>query len=68
MMLQFQAMEYRSGIVPWFERYLYGPVIAWVNRWATRTRSIQSGSAHVYPTYLAVALLGLLGMLLVREL
>jgi hypothetical protein len=52
--------------VPWFEQYLYTPLIAWVNQWALRARAIQSGSAHVYPTYLVTALLGLLAMLLVR--
>ena len=52
--------------MPWFERYLYAPIIAWVNRWAIRARSVQSGSAHVYLTYLVIALLGLLAMLLVR--
>jgi hypothetical protein len=52
--------------VPWFERYLYAPVIAWVNVWAIRARAIQSGSAHVYLTYLVIALLGLPAILLVR--
>jgi len=61
-----QSIEYRSEIVPWFERYLYTPLIAWVHRWAIRARAIQSGSAHVYLTYLVIALLGLLTMLLVR--
>jgi hydrogenase-4 component B len=61
-----QSIEYRSEVVPWFERYLYAPVIAWVNVWAIRARAIQSGSAHVYLTYLVIALLGLLVILLVR--
>jgi hydrogenase-4 component B len=61
-----QSIEYRSDILPWFERYLYGPVIAWVRRLASRARSVQSGSAHAYLTYLVIALLGLLTMLLVR--
>ncbi len=61
-----QSIEYRSEIVPWFERYLYTPLIAWVNLWAIRARAIQSGSAHAYLTYLVIALLGLLAMLLVR--
>jgi hydrogenase-4 component B len=61
-----QSIEYRSDILPWFERYLYGPVIAWVRQLASRARSVQSGSAHAYLTYLVIALLGLLTMLLVR--
>jgi hypothetical protein len=61
-----QSIEYRSDIVPWFERYLYAPAIARVRWWATRARAIQSGSAHAYLTYLVIALLALLAMLLVR--
>jgi formate hydrogenlyase subunit 3/multisubunit Na+/H+ antiporter MnhD subunit len=61
-----QSIEYRSEIMPWFERYLYAPVIARVRLWALRTRAIQSGSAHAYLTYLVIALLGLLVVLLVR--
>ena len=61
-----QSIEYRSEIVPWFERYLYAPAIARVRLWALRARAIQSGSAHAYLTYLVIALLGLLAMLLVR--
>jgi len=60
-----QSIEYRSEIMPWFERYLYAPVIARVMLWALRTRALQSGSAHAYLTYLFIALLGLLAMLLV---
>jgi hydrogenase-4 component B len=62
-----QSIEYRSEIMPWFERYLYAPVIARVRLWALRTRAIQSGSVHAYLTYLVIALLGLLVVLLVRE-
>jgi hydrogenase-4 component B len=61
-----QSIEYRSEIEPWFERYLYAPVIARVRQLALRARAIQSGSAHAYLSYLVIALLGLLTMLLVR--
>jgi len=61
-----QSIEYRSEFVPWFERYLYAPLIARVTRWAAHARAIQSGSAHAYLTYLVIALLGLLAMHLVR--
>ncbi|HXJ81849.1 MAG TPA: hydrogenase 4 subunit B [Candidatus Methylomirabilis sp.] len=60
-----QSIEYRAQILPWFERYLYEPVIAWVKVWAARARAVQSGSVHAYLTYLVVALMALLGMLLV---
>jgi hydrogenase-4 component B len=63
-----QSIEYRSEVVPWFERYLYAPVIARVKVLAVLTRAVQSGSAHAYLTYLVIALLGLLAMLLVRGL
>jgi hypothetical protein len=62
-----QAIEYRTEILPWFERYLYGPLIAWLRRRAGQVRALQSGSAHAYLTYLVVALVGLLTWLLVRS-
>ena len=61
-----QSIEYRSEILPWFERYLYGPAIVWLKRGASRVRALQSGSAHAYLTYLVIALLGLLTLLLAR--
>ena len=39
-----QSIEYRTAILPWFERYLYQPVLAWVRIWAARARAIQSGT------------------------
>jgi formate hydrogenlyase subunit 3/multisubunit Na+/H+ antiporter MnhD subunit len=60
-----QSIEYRSEIVPWFERYLYAPLIERMRSWAVRTRAIQSGSVHAYLTYLVIALVGLLALLLV---
>jgi hydrogenase-4 component B len=62
-----RSIEYRSEIVPWFERYLYAPLVAQVRRWSTRARALQSGSAHAYLTYLVIALLGLLTLLLVQR-
>jgi len=50
--------------VPWFERYLYDPVIDRVTAWAGGVRAIQSGSLHAYLTYLVAALVILLGLLL----
>ena len=62
-----QSIEYRSEIVPWFERYLYAPLIARIRRWGIQARAIQSGSAHAYLAYLVIALVGLLALLLVRQ-
>ena len=38
-----------------------------MRRWGIQARAIQSGSAHAYLTYLVIALVGLLALLLVRE-
>jgi len=59
-----QSIAYRAHIVPWFERYLYDPVIDRVMAWAARVRAIQSGSLHAYLTYLVAALVTMLGLLL----
>jgi len=60
-----QSIEYRTRILPWFERYLYEPVIAWVKVWAARARAVQSGSVHAYLGYLVGALVALLGLLMI---
>jgi len=59
-----QSIAYRAHIVPWFERYLYDPVIDRVIAWAARVRAIQSGSLHAYLTYLVAALVIMLGLLM----
>ncbi|HET9372464.1 MAG TPA: proton-conducting transporter membrane subunit [Vicinamibacterales bacterium] len=62
-----RSITYRSAIVPWFERYLYAPIIAGLTRWAIRVRALQSGSAHAYLTYMVIALIGLLSLILLRQ-
>jgi hydrogenase-4 component B len=62
-----QSIAYRSEIVPWFERYLYAPLVQRIGAWADRTRAIQSGSAHRYLAYLVIALLALLAIGLARS-
>jgi len=57
-----QSRTYRSEIVPWFERYVYAPLLRWGAAAAGCTRAIQSGSAHAYLAYLVVALLALLAI------
>jgi hydrogenase-4 component B len=55
-----QSIEYRSGITPWFEKALYGPLLWLIKLCAAVTRRMQSGSVHMYLVYIAVALLILL--------
>jgi hydrogenase-4 component B len=57
-----QSRTYRSEIVPWFERYVYAPLVRGVAAGAGWSRAIQSGSAHAYLAYLVVALLALLAI------
>jgi hypothetical protein len=62
-----QSIAYRSEIVPWFERYLYAPLVRGVHLWAERARAVQSGSAHGYLAYLVIALLVMLAIALARS-
>jgi hydrogenase-4 component B len=62
-----QSIAYRSEILPWFERYLYTPLLRGVDAWAARAQAIQSGSAHRYLAYLVIALLALLAITLARS-
>lgn len=59
-----QSIEYRSEIRSWFEEYLYAPLIALVRWLSFQVRRLQSGSLHSYMTYLFVALIVFLGILL----
>jgi len=60
-----QAIAYRARLLPWFEHYLYEPVLGRVRRWGRRTLLLQSGSIHAYLAYVVGALVLLLGALLV---
>ena len=55
-----REMEYRAEIYPWFERRLYGPLIALLDRAGERTRRVQHGLVHVYLLYMAATLIVLL--------
>jgi len=55
-----QSIEYRSGITPWFEKALYGPLLWFTKFCAAVIRRMQSGSLHMYLVYVTVALLILL--------
>jgi hydrogenase-4 component B len=60
-----QSIAYRASILPWFERYLYEPLLAWVARGGRRALALQSGSVHAYLAYVVGALVILLGVLMV---
>jgi hydrogenase-4 component B len=60
-----QAIAYRASILPWFERYLYEPLLGGVARWGRRALALQSGSVHAYLAYVVGALVILLGVLMV---
>jgi hydrogenase-4 component B len=62
-----QSIEYRTEIHPWFETYLYDPLIRatqWVSR---RIRALQSGSLHGYLMYIFAALVVMLALLLLPK-
>jgi hydrogenase-4 component B len=59
-----QSIVYQASILPWFERYLYEPLVVRVRRWGMRALMLQSGSVHAYLAYAMAALVILLGVLL----
>lgn len=59
-----QSIVYQASILPWFERYLYEPLVVRAKRWGIRALMLQSGSVHAYLAYAMAALVILLGVLL----
>jgi hydrogenase-4 component B len=55
-----QSIAYHSTITPWFEQALYDPFLRLVGFAARQIRRLQSGSLHLYLTYVAVVLVLLL--------
>jgi formate hydrogenlyase subunit 3/multisubunit Na+/H+ antiporter MnhD subunit len=55
-----QAIEYQSDVHPWVERVFYSRVVGVFDRMGIRARRLQSGSLHLYLSYLFGALLLLL--------
>jgi len=55
-----QSMAYRTQLHPWFQRAIYEPLIAAVERAAAWTRRLQSGSVNAYVGYIVLALVVLL--------
>jgi hydrogenase-4 component B len=59
-----QSIEFRSEIRPWFEGYLYAPLLG-ATRWLSRhVRLLQSGSLHSYLVYVFITLLLMLSLTL----
>jgi hydrogenase-4 component B len=54
------AIRFESGIEPTFEKYVYGPLKAWVFGVSRRMLAIQAGSIHAYLAYIFVTLILLL--------
>jgi hypothetical protein len=55
-----QSIEYKSEITPWFEKYVYEPLLWMVRLLAVNVRRLQFGSLHLYLFYVAIALVVLL--------
>jgi len=54
-----QEVRYRAEIEPTFERYVYGPLVAFVLRLAAGMRVLQAGSLHAYLAYVIVMVVSL---------
>jgi hydrogenase-4 component B len=59
-----QSIEYKSEIRPWFEEFLYEPLLRLIRRAGSRVRQLQFGSLHAYLVYIFLALMLMLGALL----
>lgn len=55
-----QSIEYKSEITPLFERWLYDPFLRLMEFIARQVRRLQTGSLHLYLTYVTVILILLL--------
>ncbi len=55
-----QSIEYKSDILPLFERWLYDPLLRLVQFAARQVRRLQAGSLHLYLVYVTVVLIILL--------
>jgi len=51
-----QSIEYNSEIRPWFEEFLYAPLLNAAQWVSLRVRRLQSGSLHGYLAYLFIIL------------
>lgn len=59
-----QAIDYKSEIRPWFEEFLYEPLLRQIRHASSHVRQLQFGSLHAYLVYIFIALMLMLGALL----
>ena len=55
-----KSINYRSEIVPSFDKYLYKPITDFIHSIAGKVKLLQSGSLHLYLGYILITLLLLL--------
>jgi hydrogenase-4 component B len=55
-----KSLRYSSEITPFFEQYLYEPLISFIRKMAARMTVLQSGSLHLYLGYILITLILLL--------
>ncbi len=55
-----QSIEYKSEIMPLFDRWLYHPILQFIHFMARQMRRLQAGSLHLYLVYVTVILILLL--------
>ncbi|GMT47188.1 MAG: hydrogenase 4 subunit B [bacterium] len=55
-----KSIKYSGEITPFFEKYIYNPLISLIRMAAGRVRMIQSGSLHLYLGYILATLILLL--------
>jgi hydrogenase-4 component B len=55
-----RRMRFEVHIESTFQKYLYDPVVWWFNAVAERLRVLQTGSLHLYLSYIFLTLLVLL--------
>jgi hydrogenase-4 component B len=59
-----QSIDYKSEIRPWFEEFLYEPLLRQIRRASLRVRQLQFGLLHAYLVYIFIVLMLMLGALL----
>jgi len=55
-----KSLKYSGEITPFFERYLYEPLTAFIHRTAGKAKMLQSGNLNLYLGYILVTLMLLL--------
>ncbi|RJQ44396.1 MAG: hydrogenase 4 subunit B [Nitrospiraceae bacterium] len=55
-----RSIQYRSGITPFIENYIYTPVTDFIHKHAGKIQQLQSGNLHLYLGYILITLIALL--------